>query len=335
MKRIQPLCAALIACTLLLLPARGAEGGEPSAWARGEVEEAIALSFVPQELQEDYQVNITRAEFAEVAMDFVIEQFNYDKSYFLNGMDHTDADGNPISVDYGVFSDTQDGDVEWAHAFGIVEGRGDGSFDPDAPITRQEAAVMLLRAYAVYAGEAPSPDAADSFRDGDEIAPWASESVAVINGWGVMDGPGDGAFSPNGYYTREQCFLTFLRLYKNGPISRARGNVPPLFSFDEELDNILYPPNAPGGALDVTYRADTDGCTVLYGAIWGTSHTAPAELYVISRGGGFRNPGMADGTVPRGVYKNFQMSPDSKTLTFTADGIPYSCDLETSRLRQV
>ena len=334
MKRIRPLFAVLIVCTLLLLPALGAEDSGPSVWAHEEVEEAIERSFVPQELQIDYQANITRAEFARVAMDFVIEQYNYDKSYFQHGMYYMDADGNPVSVEYGVFSDTRDGDVDWAYAFGIVEGRGDGTFDPDAPITRQEAAVMLLRAYTVYAGDVPSPDGTDSFLDEDEIAPWARESVAVINGWGVMDGRGDGTFDPSGYYTREQCFLTILRLYQNGPVSRAKGNVPPLYSFEEEIHNILYPPFAPGGALSATYRVDTDDYTVLYGAIWGTSHLAPAELYVVSRSGGFRNPSMADGTVPRGVYTDFQISPDFKTLTFSIDGVSYRCDLETSRLRQ-
>ncbi len=47
-----------------------------------------------------------------------------------------------------VFADGERDD-SLAYYLGLVEGRGDGSFDPDGLITRQEAAVMLTRAYGV------------------------------------------------------------------------------------------------------------------------------------------------------------------------------------------
>lgn len=58
-----------------------------------------------------------------------------------------------------------------------------------------------------------------SFNDEAQIAPWAKEGVAFTSsltdpttGDRVMGGTGDGDFSPLATYTREQAYLTALRL---------------------------------------------------------------------------------------------------------------------------
>ena len=43
------------------------------------------------------------------------------------------------------FTDTQDPIVSMLSALGVVNGKGNGLFDPQADITREEAAVMLWR----------------------------------------------------------------------------------------------------------------------------------------------------------------------------------------------
>lgn len=58
-----------------------------------------------------------------------------------------------------------------------------------------------------------------AFKDNDEIADWAKSSVARLYDWGVMNGTGAGLFSPDAYYTREQCIVTFIRLYRSAPLS--------------------------------------------------------------------------------------------------------------------
>lgn len=43
------------------------------------------------------------------------------------------------------FTDTQDGYIEKAYAAGIVQGAGEGIFNPDKVVTREQLATMLYR----------------------------------------------------------------------------------------------------------------------------------------------------------------------------------------------
>lgn len=53
-------------------------------------------------------------------------------------------------------------DVEWAAQNGIVNGRPDGTFDPDAPLTRADAAALMRRLAESGVVEA-SPDVASTY----------------------------------------------------------------------------------------------------------------------------------------------------------------------------
>lgn len=72
-----------IACflTLLLcitaLPVSAAESAGPSAWAEAEINEAISDGLVPEELQTDYQQDITREEFAQLAVTLCMVKLRY------------------------------------------------------------------------------------------------------------------------------------------------------------------------------------------------------------------------------------------------------------------
>ncbi len=84
---------------------------------------------------------------------------------------------------------------------GIVNGYEDGAFKPEAPVTRQDAAVMLLRALE-RAGRtfADTKDTSDSA----DIAPYAAEAVAKLCAAGVINGYEDGTFKPLQTLTRAQ-----------------------------------------------------------------------------------------------------------------------------------
>ena len=89
--------------------------------------------------------------------------------------------------------------VRWAASQGIVSGYGDGTFAPDAPITREQLAVMLWR----YSGSPASSKDLD-FNDEREISPFALEALrwAVENG--ILNGGGDGRLAPQDQATRAQ-----------------------------------------------------------------------------------------------------------------------------------
>ena len=95
------------------------------------------------------------------------------------------------------------------------EGRGEGIFDPDAPITREEAATMLLRVYFCYGMGVklgPRSEGVDNFADVSEISSWADTAVRYMYQWNVMKGVSEELYSPKTGYTREQCYATFVRL---------------------------------------------------------------------------------------------------------------------------
>ncbi len=177
----------------------------PAAWAVEEWREAKALGLVPAALDRAYDSPITRAEFCLLMTGLLGTLWGEDPAGVLR------AQGIDLSL--SPFPDADGEAVAVLCALGVVEGRGDGRFDPDAPITRQEAAKLLaLTARAVGlalpAGDPPA------FSDADSLSGWAVGSVAAVSAAGIMRGDGDGGFSPRAAYDRQQSFLTVLRLYK-------------------------------------------------------------------------------------------------------------------------
>lgn len=198
-----------------------ATNAEISAWAKEEVAEAIQLGIVPEDMQNDYQNNITRAEFAKMAVLFVARHFDMEVDKLIEWYlsVHVDSNGNHPPFLDSTFTDIADSQYEYyiqcANSMHIVYGRGDGIFDPDAPITREEAAAMLLRVYFCYGGGVklgPKSEGVDAFYDVAQISSWADSAVRYMYQWDVMKGVSDIHYAPKSYYTKEQCYITFLRL---------------------------------------------------------------------------------------------------------------------------
>ena len=112
---------------------------------------------------------------------------------------------NPTAGRTGSFADVPDRawysqGVAWAAERGIISGYGDGQFGPNAPVTREQLAVILWR----YAGS-PAPSGSDlPFGDADQVSSWASNALrwAVENG--ILSGYGDGRLAPQESATRAQ-----------------------------------------------------------------------------------------------------------------------------------
>ena len=154
----------------------------------------MEANLVPQNLQSAYTQATTRAEFAALAVA-LYEQ--------VKGTEITERK---------TFSDTTDVNVEKAAAIGVVSGIGDNKFDPNAELTREQAAVMLAR-LADVTGR-PLAQQAATFADNGSISSWAIEEVGQIQAAGIMSGVGDNTFAPQSAYTREQSIVTILRLYE-------------------------------------------------------------------------------------------------------------------------
>lgn len=166
-----------------------------SDWALDYMRRAGSAGLIPSRLDEqDLRQQITRAEFAAVAVEL------YEA---LSGQEAQIYDFSP-------FLDTDDMDVMKAYWLGVVNGIGDGLFAPDAYLTREQAVTMLGRVYElVYLGyvsdgsELPQ-DAVLSFSDHGTISDYAGNYVYFFAGQDIVNGMGDGTFSPRSQMTREQ-----------------------------------------------------------------------------------------------------------------------------------
>ena len=288
--------AVCLSAVLLCCPAAAVRSGEYSPWAREEIAEADRLGLIPSDLSGSGEEGITRREFTEAAVFFLAAEFRVDVNTVLNRRYADD------SVPASPFTDTDDPFVRAAHFFGIVGGRGNGVFDPDALITRQEAARILLNVYLAYAADPSLPDSAEAsgrYRDGEKIADWARSPVSVMGEWGVMRGVDRDLFSPDTAYTREQCFVTFLRLWKNAPCGRFvpdQGGVRSVQTFEEALAGIrsVY------GYSEVAYAEARDFALLLYTAR--TGRPGAGYCRIVWRDGGSRE---IIGELPDGFLQKF------------------------------
>jgi len=168
---------------------------QPSSWAAEQVNTAIAAGLVPASLQSKYTQAITRAEFCTLAVALY-----ENKKGEITGR--------------STFTDTTDVNVQKAAFIGVVTGMGEGRFDPNAALTREQAAVMLARLAQAAGGFLEGGMAAYTYADSAEISTWAYEGIGMMQVAGIMGGVGDNKFAPKAPYTREQSMMTVLRLYE-------------------------------------------------------------------------------------------------------------------------
>lgn len=188
---IQVMEAADTAAPSLSPPAKGSQ---PASWARAAVDEAIAQGFLPVPLRARYNQTITRGEFCALAVRFY-ESFT----------------GREVE-ERVTFHDTEDVNVEKAAALGVVSGVGNGLFSPDAPLNREQAALIL--ANLARSLGSPLPQSAAAFGDAAAISPWAQAAVGQVQGAKIMSGVGRNLFAPQNTYTREQSVVTIMNLYR-------------------------------------------------------------------------------------------------------------------------
>ena len=95
--------------------------------------------------------------------------------------------------------------IATAAACGIVNGYDGGNFGPDELITREQMAVIIVKA-AKIAPAAENP----SFDDSDSISGWAAEAVNTAAGSGIMKGYPDNTIRPQGNATRAEAVTVII-----------------------------------------------------------------------------------------------------------------------------
>jgi hypothetical protein len=182
--------------------AKAAHAGA-SAWAQETVRSAISAGLVPLSLQGNYQQSITRAELAALSLAYLESATGLSTEELLRK--------KSLVVEEGIFSDTDDAQVLAAYTLGIVEGMGNGTFNPNSSISREQLATMLTRTLAVLDGNI-KPSMASTYADRNLFSAWAVSSIDYVTEHKIMNGVGANRFDANGNCTREQAIITFYRV---------------------------------------------------------------------------------------------------------------------------
>ena len=108
--------------------------------------------------------------------------------------------------------------IAWAYQTGVVSGMSATTFEPEAPVTREQIAVILMGYAEQVLSMDLSVDKADlvAFPDGDQVSSWAREAMADAVALGIINGTkvGDQVFlAPQGGATREQTATILMGFY--------------------------------------------------------------------------------------------------------------------------
>ena len=146
-----------------------------SEWAVDEVQVAILDKLTIDSVLKDFQKAITREEFCSLVVNM------YEKV----------TESVAVAADDTTFADTKNEAILKAYNLGIVQGVGEGRFDCESAITRQEIATMLFRAVKVIAPEADYAVAEPKvFGDSASVDTWAKEGVDYFASKDIIKGDG-------------------------------------------------------------------------------------------------------------------------------------------------
>jgi len=284
-----------------------------SHWAKDKIESWAEKGYVSGYQDGSFKPdqNITRAEF----MVIVNKAFGFTKTA-------------PID-----FSDVKDGawyydTIAAAKAAGYISGDPAGTMRPDDPITREEAASIIMRLKNLTANEA----AASQFTDAALIT-WSKGAVGAVADAGIMKGYPDGSFQPKKFITRAEAIVALYAAidYENEkPDTPTKPGEPvtpeaPNVTADDFLNKVY------GMTTAMEYKLD-DGQWVRYDAgefaklDLGGKHTLlvryaaeginPAGPATTLR---FTSPGGGGGSVAKTMSVTDITAPNQVTVTFSCD----------------
>ena len=156
-----------------------------SDWYYNNVMRAVELGILSGYTDGTFRPNnsITRQDFAIM----LAQSLGHD-----NDEEATSPFKDVSDSDYGVSS------IAYLYEQGIVAGDNNGNFNPNANITRQEAAIMLAKAFKA------TGTTSDKFTDDASIASWAKSFVYAAKAAGLMNGDTNGSFRPTSTITRAE-----------------------------------------------------------------------------------------------------------------------------------
>ncbi|MBB3112765.1 prenyltransferase beta subunit [Paenibacillus phyllosphaerae] len=260
------------------------DADQVSAWAKDAIAEASQQGFVQGSGGKlSPKAAITRAEFTKLMVSVL---------------------GLPTASSTSRFKDVPASSwfapyVEAAYKAGFITGY-DGQFQPNATITREQMAVMIVRALGLDKVSATGATVAIS--DLKAVSPWAQAAVQTSVSLKLMLGQGD-RFNPAGEVTREMAAVVAMRSY----------------AYDEQQE--ASNPSAPTDQTDVTKQQTVQKQIAATAAYLQKTVTAPT---VSTLGGEWTVLGLARSglQIPDAYYAAYYANLE-KTLK-ESDGVLHS-----------
>ena len=105
--------------------------------------------------------------------------------------------------------------ITWGAENNVVAGVGNGKFDPNADVTREQFAQMMYN-YAKFKGyDLSAAGDLNSFSDVSKVSDWAKAALTWANGEGLINGNEDGTLAPNGTAIRGQAASILMNFDQN------------------------------------------------------------------------------------------------------------------------
>lgn len=147
--------------------------------------------------------------------------------------------------------------VAWASKHGITSGVGEGKFDPDGLITREQMAVFFVRYFEAFDVDYDTGSNITTVpADLDTVSPWAREMVLKLWKTGLLAGDGTN-FNPTGNANRAQAATLCMRADKAVETWYREPGIPSdRISVDPDAEQKPETPKTPGssgGGSTTTY----------------------------------------------------------------------------------
>ncbi|MNI12211.1 Endoglucanase precursor [compost metagenome] len=159
-------------------------------WAEKSIRELVQLGMINGYTDHTFKPNnsITRAEFVTVIVKAFQLQAQSGKAFV-----DTEAHWARSAIDI-------------AATLGFVTGYSESTFGPDDLITREQMAVIIVRAAQIQ-----FTDRKDSFADNADISDWARTALAAATAKVLINGYEDGTVKPKANTTRAEAVTVILR----------------------------------------------------------------------------------------------------------------------------
>ncbi|TXK84853.1 S-layer homology domain-containing protein, partial [Paenibacillus sp. N3.4] len=159
-------------------------------WAETSIRDLVQLGVINGYLDHAFKPNnsITRAEFVTAIVKAFHLQAQTNKAF-----DDTEAHWARSAI-------------EIAATLGVVTGYSSSTFGPDDLITREQMAVIVIRAAQI-----DSTVMKDSFTDNADISDWARNALATATAKALINGYEDGTVKPRANTTRAEAVTVILR----------------------------------------------------------------------------------------------------------------------------